>query len=215
MIVNGGHEFATPGTENEREPADVSNLLRAHAMMPYDLMLLSPSDELALKRTAGTAGKGWTGPLDKPEVVIKAVAEGSLAFVLFPDSGQRDAAAEDELVRVARDLRQSGRHNLVIGISTWGDAREMAFIEGSEPVFDIVLGSGPGPGYSGLYLQGNRVLWVRAFTKGKNLQAVTIPTLPAPGAKTVWEPEATITTRSLALDDSVPADPRVQAIFSP
>jgi len=215
VLVNGGYEFAVPGTEADRQPQAVGNLKRALELMAYDIFLMSPSDATVFRNTGTTVPRSWTRPLDRPELIVKAVPDGSLAFVLFPDTGQPDPDMEKELTRFTRDLRQSGQFNLIVGVSTWGATRESAFIEQSEPVFDIVLGSGEGPGYPGLYLQGNRVLWLRAFTKGKSVLSVTIPRLPAPGTKAAWDPEASVRTQSLTLDDAVPSAPEIEAIFKP
>jgi hypothetical protein len=176
---------------------------------------MSRADATVFQHTGTAVPRSWTQPVDRPELIVKAVAGGSRAFVLFPDSGQPDADMEQELTRFTRDLRQSGQFNLIVGVSTWGATRENAFIEQSEPVFDIVLGSGEGPGYPGLYLRDNHVLWLRAFTKGKSVLSVTIPELPAPGTKAVWDPEISVRTQNLALDDAVPSAPEIEAIFTP
>lgn len=215
VFIGGGYEFAKPGAENGTSPETAGLLKKAYEMLGYDLFLLSPTDALVLGNTGVKAPKGWQGPLEIPRVVTRAVQGGSLAFVLFPDTGRADAALEAELVELARSLRAEGRHNLIVGVSTWGSPRENDFILGREPVFDIILGSGEGPGYAGIYLQDNRVLWVRAFTRGKSVHTVTIPALPAPGAKVVWNPEVTVTTLAAPLGDGVAADPEIEAIFRP
>jgi hypothetical protein len=215
VLVDGGYEFAAPGTEADRQPQVVANLKRALELTGYDIFLMSPADATVFRNTGTAVPRSWTQPVDRPELIVKAVPGGSLAFVLFPDTGRPDPDLEKELTRFTRDLRQSGQFNLIVGVSTWGATRESAFIEGSEPVFDIVLGSGEGPGYPGLYLQGNNVLWLRAFTKGKSVLSVTIPELPAAGTKAVWDPEVNIRTQNLSLDDTVPSDPQIEAIFKP
>lgn len=215
VFIGGGYEFAKPGAENGISPDTVARLTQAYERLNYDLFLLAPSDALALERTGVKASKDWQGPLEKPRVVTRGVQGGSLAFVLFPDTGRADTAMEAELVELARSLRAEGRHNLIVGVSTWGSPRENDFILNREPVFDIILGSGEGPGYAGIYLQDNRVLWVRAFTRGKSVHTVTIPALPAPGVKAVWDPEVTVTTLAVPLGDGVAADPEIEALFRP
>jgi hypothetical protein len=215
VFIGGGYEFAKPGADNGTSPDTVGLLGKAYAMLGYDIFLLSPTDALAIGNAGLKLPKGWQPPLDKPRVVTRTVQGGSLAFVLFPDTGRADAAQEAELVELARSLRAEGRHNLIVGVSTWGSPRENDFILSREPVFDIVLGSGEGPGYAGIYLQDNRVLWVRAFTRGKSVHTVTIPALPAPGVKAVWDPEVSVTTLAAPLGDGVAADPEVEAIFRP
>lgn len=214
VFIGGGNELALPGTEGDRSPAAVDQLKRAYGMLGYDIFLLSPADATVLNSAKVQTPRAWQPPLDAPALVERDVPGGRLAFVLFPDSGQADPGMEKRLVDYARNLRAKGTYNLVIGVSTWGETRESAFIDRAEPVFDIILGSGEGPGYSGLYLRDNRVLWVRAFTKGKNVHTVTIPALPAPGEKVVWAPEQSVRTLAQPLGDNFASAPDIQAIFS-
>jgi len=100
-------------------------------------------------------------------------------------------------------------------VSTWGDVREAECIDASQGAFDMVLGSGEGPNYSGLYLLDNKTIWIRAFAKGKGLNIITIPTLPKPGEKIVWQPEVTAKTIVEPLKESIPSDPEMDAIFAP
>ena len=213
MFIGGGYEFAHPGTEADRHPAAVASLKKAYDLLGYDIFLLSPADATVLRTTKVPASNGWQSPLDAPRLVVRDVPGGRLAFVLFPDSGSPDPAMEEELFRYAKALREEGTYNLVVGVSTWGSARENDFIEKHDPVFDIVLGSGQGPGYAGLYLKGNRVLWVRAFTKGRNVLNVAMPALPAAGEKVVWAPETSVRVVTAPLGDGLPSDPEIRAIF--
>lgn len=213
MFIGGGYEFAQPGTESDRHPAAVANLKKAYELLGYDIFLLSPTDATVLRTTKVPAPKGWQSPLEAPGLVVRDVPGGRLAFVLFPDTGSPDPAMDEELIRYARKLRDEGRYNLIVGVSTWGAARERDFIEQHDPVFDIVLGSGLGPGYAGLYLKDNKVLWVRAFTKGKSVLSVAMPVLPPAGGKVVWAPETSVKTFSAPLGDGLAADPEIRAIF--
>jgi hypothetical protein len=145
----------------------------------------------------------------------RSVRGGTLAFVLFPDNGQHDQAMEDEVVRFAAALRKEASHNLIIGVSTWGADREMDFIDRRGETFDIILGSGQGPGYTGLFLRDNAVLLVRAFTKGRYVHSVTIPELPKPGTRVAWNPQISVSTAAVPLGGGIAADPQINAIFNP
>jgi hypothetical protein len=215
VIVSGGYEFSPLGLETDRHPAVIGNLKRGYDLLGYDIALMSPADALVFSHAGLEAGPSWSGPFLRPQLIVRDVPGGSLAFVLFPDSGQHDPDMEEEVARFARSLRGEGKHNLVIGVSTWGADRENAFIDRLGDAFDIILGSGPGPGYAGLYMREGGLLWVRPFTKGRSVNSVTIPALPAPGHKTVWEPQASIFTEAVSLGGGVPSDPQIDAIFSP
>lgn len=214
VIISGGYEFSPFGLERNRHPSVISKLKRAYDLLGYDIALRAPNDAVAFEHAGVEAGH-WVGPFDEPQLVVRQVQGGSLAFILFPDSGLHDTEIEDRAAALAESLRKEGKHNLIIGISTWGANRENDFIDRHGSAFDIILGSGPGPGYTGLFLRENSLLWVRAFTKGRNILGVTIPTLPKPGVKVIWEPQATVFTAATPLGGEVVSDPEVNAIFNP
>ena len=214
-MLSGGYELSPLGLETDRHPSVIGTIKRAYDLLGYDIALLSPADATVFSHTGIEAGPAWKGPLVKPEVIVRDVPGGSLAFILFPDSGEHVAAREDEVVRLAESLREQARHNLIIGVSTWGADREMDFIERRGAAFDLIFGSGKGPGYTGLFLRDSGVLLVRAFTKGRNVNSVNIPELPAPGTKIVWNPQANVMTEAIPLDGNIPSDPEVEALFKP
>lgn len=215
VILSGGYEFSPFDLETDRHPSVVGTIKRAYDLLEYDIALLSPADATVFSHTGLDAGPAFMGPLDKAKVITRDVPGGSLAFIIFPDRGGHDAAREDEVASLAESLRKQGRHNLIIGVSTWGADREMDFIDRRGEAFDIIFGSGRGPGYTGLFLRDNGVLLVRAFTKGRSVNSVTIPQLPRPGTKMVWEPQATVTTTAVTLGGDVPSDPEIEAVLKP
>ncbi len=215
VIVSGGYEFSPFGLELERPPSAVAKLNSAYDLLGYDIALCSPNDATVFSHAGIKPGRAWTGPLAQPKLVVKNVHNGTLAFVLFPDNGQHDQFMEDEVVRFAAALRKDASHNLIIGVSTWGADREMNFINRRGEAFDIILGSGQGPGYAGLYLRDNAVLLVRALTKGRYVHSVTIPELPKSGTKIVWGPQISIFTAADPLGGDIAADPQINAILSP
>ena len=215
VVVSAGHEFSPFGLETDRHPAVIANLKRAYDLLGYDIALLSPADAAVFSHAGLEPGPAWSGPFPKPQLVERDAPGGSLAFVLFPDSAQPDPAMEEDTARFASALRGEGRHNLIIGVSTWGGNRENDFIERHGEAYDIIMGSGPGPGYGGLFMRDNALLWVRAFTKGRSVNSVTIPELPGPGQKIVWEPQGNVFTEAESLDGGVATDPEIDAIFNP
>jgi hypothetical protein len=215
VIVSAGHEFAPFGFEQDRHPSIITQLKKAYSLLNYDIFLLSPRDAMVFEKTGIPAAESWQGPLTEPKLVVRKVSGGSIAIVLFPDHAATDSNLNQSVVNFAKDLRNQKRYNLIIGVSTWGASREQLFIESSPPVFDILLGSGEGPGYNGLYMQNNGLLWVRAFTKGRSVQSVSIPKLPVPEKKMYWNPEVSIHTRSHALGGEVATDGTIAAVFNP
>lgn len=191
----------------------MAKLLKAYQHLPYDIFLLSPADQQSLALNELTSPSSWYGPLTKPQVVVQETTDGSIAFVLFPDSTPHNPSMNEEIGDFIRNLRATGAYNLIVGLSTWGSDREEEFITAEKNTLDILLGSGDGPGYTGLYLEDNSILWVRAFTKGKAINTITIPTLPDPGEKVVWDPEVTILTKVESLDHKISLDEEMNTLL--
>lgn len=186
----------------------MQTLTAAYAHMKYDLFMRAAPEP---KQKASFI---QSYPQKEAKLIIKSVPEGNIAFVLFPEKNT-NKTDEDRLVRLAKELRQTKRYNLIVGVSSWGADREQDFLERHGEAFDILLGSGPGAGYSGQYLRDNRVVWVRPFTMGKSALSVTIPNLPKPGEKTAWVPDKSIMVASHPLSNSYAPDPEVEKLFTP
>lgn len=206
LFLGLGYELAP--FSGAKDNAGIQALTAAYARLRYDLFMLAAPEQ---KHTPSFARPY---PRRQPELVVKKLPAGVAAFVLFPEKDMSEAD-EDHLVRFAGELRQSGRYNLIIGLSCWGADREQNFLERRGEAFDMLFGSGDGPGYPGLYLRDDRVLWVRPSTRGKVMLAVTIPELPAPGTKVVWKPDSTVMVHTYPLNGNYAADPEVDKLFNP
>lgn len=217
-MIGGGYEFVAPGTMNSTSPDLITRLAQAYLTLDYDLFVLAPEDFQALSAAGVPTAPSWWSLDDAPRVVTQKVPDGLLAFVLFPPSlpGGPSGSTASILANTATQLRESGQYNLIIGISTWGQPLENDFIANRRgKAFDIILGSGHGPSYPGLYLQDNAVLWVRPSLKGKGVNTIVIPNLPKAGTKPVWSPNVTVMATVQPLRDELALDPAITTIFAP
>ncbi|GAB1409234.1 hypothetical protein MASR1M90_03880 [Desulfovibrionales bacterium] len=115
---------------------------------------------------------------------------------------------------MAHSIRAAATHTLIIGLSSWGASAEQEFLDASGDALDILLGSGEGPSYSGLYLNKDSVVWARAPLKGKGVNVLTIPNLPVPGRKISWQPEVSIRGEIRPLADTLAQDPDMTALLA-
>lgn len=179
--------------------------------MHYDLLALTPPDRTVLEQAGATIPESWTRVTETPQLLERHVPDGTLAFIIFPaDPGQ--PSGWSAITDMAEEARTSGRYNLIIGLCSWSISFEQDFINRHGAAFDILLGAGDGPGYIGLYEQNNALYRVRAFSKGKGIHQIDIPTLPQPG-KHIWVPGQGISATYQALDAKVPDDARIKSIF--
>lgn len=183
--------------------------------MRYDFFALSEKENHLLK-THGLSAPKWHTVSPVPRTQILTTAFGPVAVVLFPalSSGQTAPKAEmiDELNRTASSLR--GKAILVAGISEWGDTAERSFLDAKPSAFDILLGSGPGPGSSGMILNQGKTLWVRAYTKGQAVALIEILDPKGRNAGKSWQLGENVRTTAEPFRENIPDRGDIAAIFA-
>lgn len=182
--------------------------------MRYDVFALSEKEDHLLK-VHGLHAPKWMTVSPVPRTQILTTAFGPVAVVLFPalPAGQGTPKPEvvDELNRVASSLRSKAI--LVVGISGWGDTAERAFLEAKAPTFDILFGSGPGNGISGMVMN-QKTLWIRAYTKGQAVALVQILDPKGRKAGKPWLLGENVQAMAEPFRDNIPSRGDIAALFS-
>nr|WP_144301617.1 hypothetical protein [Oceanidesulfovibrio indonesiensis] len=125
---------------------------------------------------------------------------------MFPyEKGLSDptyARFEPKILKAAQTARQDA--TIVIGLSLWGAAYEESFLQRNPDALDILLGSGPGRGFSGRQNAPGQTIWVRPYTKGATVAMIDILILPgAEGGH--WALGMDVMAASHSLYDSIPS----------
>jgi hypothetical protein len=95
--------------------------------------------------------------------------------------------------------------DVLLGISTAGQAAEEAFLKSHPRAFHLLLGSGPGKGFIAAKPEGVDSAWTRPYTKGSAVNCLRLLALPE-GTSWSWKPRENIAFELLSLVESVPED---------
>lgn len=212
IFLGGSYELCAPGTTCTHDTQTTKKLGQTFIALAYDTLLLRGAERELLEQSGHSPQSSWITTSLEPVLVTQTLPSGQLALVLFPELPGPQASAKAEAM--ARNVRAAAVHNLIVGICPWGATAEKEFLDVSGDAFDILLGSGEGPSYSGLYLSNNNVLWARAPLKGKGVNVLTILELPKPGVKAPWSPEISVRGEIRPLGDDIILDPNVSAILT-
>jgi hypothetical protein len=216
LFVAGPYEFA-PMVVRKPESSDLARVLaQAYDFLGYDLGVTTPQETEWLA-SAGAKLPGVFRPLGKEmQTVVLDRAGLKVALVLFPAA---DLAKETDrgqgLFAAARAAAAKARPgaDLVVGVSPWGEAAEMALSESAPGAFDILLGAGKALGYGVRPLAGGRTILVRPPFDGRGLVRFDLLALPA-GSDRVWIDGKAYRAEVRMFDWSIPQAPEVVNFFS-
>ncbi len=101
--------------------------------------------------------------------------------------------------------------DLTVAISPLGLELEKEFLGRTEGL-DVLLGGGPGYGFSSKIAGTGKTIWTRPFTRGKTLNIITLYVLPS-NDSTTWTKGANFQAEAIPLDDSIRQDQTVQQLL--
>lgn len=193
-------------------------LAKAFDLMGYDAQLVS-RHERGLLHKAGVKPRAWWRGGERLESRVlplsragRSVKVGVLYLQQLPDKQQvLPSQAAREVSQAVTSLRE--QCDIVVGLSDWGYQREQALLSSTEPMPDILLGSGPGIGLTGQRMQNGRVLWVRSFSEGKGVHRLEILVLPERKSTFAWTEGQNIRMNLDGLTDQYADDRRVLDLF--
>lgn len=208
VFISGGHEFLNP-TPGAQEPKKTTKewceaLTKAYNELDYTYVAMTKAEKEWFDKNCGVP-KGFTAFGDEPTTAIVKHGNYKIGIVNFPDlPADTDMVPEDvtaKLNEAADTLRKEC--NLVIGLAPWGVKLEQKWLAVTDQNFDIVYGTGPGPGLSSRTVNADKTLWLRAYSKGMLLNIVHMRQWPKVGEKVVWQRGKTALLGTIKLEPSV------------
>lgn len=139
---------------------------------------------------------------------------GTIGVVFFPMLKNPKAQPGDDVIqKIDKEVAKlRPTVSLVVCVSPWGVESEAYFLEKAKTVPDVLLGSGPGVGFSAKPSAGGRALWMHTYNKGKAIYSLDVLQWPtAKGFK--WELGSSFTSQAMILDDTYPAAPAMESLF--
>ena len=192
--------------------------LAAYNLLNVDIGWISKKSAKWLRDNAGEIPRGFTEVGSEPVIKILDSPIGTIGVVFFPEgpvAGKSPAPGQEEAVlSAARGLKD--RVAMVLGISPWGYVGERDFLVKADGIFNCILGSGEGVGFSGTVPQkAPGVLWIRPDGQGRAINILELYSRPQPGQSIQWQERKTFGANLEFLDDSCPSDPGMLRLIGP
>ncbi len=209
LKISGFNELSHP-RRGLRKTETAQTLCRIFTELHYQLGVLSPEEATFLQENRIDPPKNWLTASRHPKAKIFSMGAKKIAVILFPwdNSGQ---TGRTQIVELASELRRDV--DLLIGLSPWGINQERSFFSNSPNVLNILLGSGPGPGFKSKFVQEGTTLWVRPYGRGKVVFSLRIKSWPS-GPETVWRPGKTVDTDIILLKDNIPEEESISSLLN-
>lgn len=215
FFIAGPREFLPmDGTPAKDMALPLSN---AYALLGYDLGLAGIPEAEWLKANNAPLPPGWMVCSERPQERVLDAKDGSRVGVLMlpcaAKSGEGLGAEQLDAIRKSvRSLRE--RTRLVIGLSPWGYMMEMGFLKDQPGLFDILLGTGSGPGLQAAFSPDNRTLWVRSYTRGQGPNIIEVVRWPSGKPDWQWKAGDSIRAGVIGLGDNIAEDREMETRLS-
>lgn len=209
LAVAGPYEIVAPDTGTPRSE-DYSALPAVLSAMKYEAGLLSAADNTFLETHKLSLPDGFQH-VSLPTPKLLRIQNLRVLVLLLPDCTDTDEihGLADQLTNIALKFR--AKSDLVVAVSPLGLSGEKELLRHMQGV-DILLGSGPGYGFSSRILESGKTIWSRPFTRGKTLNIITLYTLPS-GDFRVWRKDVNFHSEAAPLDDSIRQDTTVMKLL--
>lgn len=186
------------------------------AMTP-DLFFMTPAEKrwLVFNKTELPETAVVAGP--EPATMILGQSPLRVGVVLFPmlPEGADNAPPNMQRAVAAAAKRLRVKVDLVVGMSPWGEMAEAHFLINQEPVFHMLLGSGPGKGLLGRLAADDKCLWVRAFAQGIAMNKIDVLAKPEDNDEWRWIYGENFMVQVMPLGEGWPLDMTVYGLLSP
>lgn len=214
LNLAGAYEYSYYPDQARVPAGRLRFLAKAYDLMGYDAQLVSLHERGLLDKAGVKPRPWWRGGGRLDSQVFKlgkaphAVNVGVLYLNHLPDNqATLPSGAVQNVAEAVKDLRLKA--DVVVALSDWGYQRERALLSSAEPMPDILLGSGPGIGLTGMNMQAGRVLWIRSFAEGKGMQRIELLRLPERNSTFAWTEGQNIRMNLDGLTDQYADDRRV------
>lgn len=216
ILVAGPYEFTPIVVRTPRSPELARALAQAYARLGYDLGVATPREREWLAAAGASLPGAWRSMDGGPHTEVMDRAGVRVAVVLFPVAAAGSSPAEDagmvEAV-LAEARRARSRADLVLGVSSWGEKAEGAFLAAAPGAVDLLLGAGQGRGYGVRSIPGSRTIWVRPPFDGQGVALVSIFSMPG-SRDGDWEPGRGVEARVRTLSGDIQENPAVVSMFT-
>jgi hypothetical protein len=215
-VLAGPYEFI-PTDQVTKAPLDSAKALAAaFSHLPYDLGYALPAESRWLQENGAALPRYFVQANERPAFEVRQVGPIKVGLLLFPtiDPDLRTSPQVTAQAVADKALALRERSDIVIGISPWGALAEEEFLKSRGHTVDILLGSGPGPGFLARPMAQDKVLWVRPYAQGKTVNQVVVKSLPQRTPDWRWVKDQNAAVLLQSLTESITNDPDMDALLA-
>lgn len=211
----GGFEFAQYLAQTPPSRKRLEFLARAFDLLRHDLLFVTPYERGLLAKAGVKPRQRWLGSERLERHVLHTEGGPRVGVLLLPplapNARNIPPALNAEIAAAVQSLRATTK--LVVAMSPWGYAFEQELLQGSGPLPDVLLGSGPGLGLVGQMAAGGRTAWIRSFAQGKSVTRIEILAWPEHNSTFKWTEEQNIRMTLFGLTDHYQEDPQMLTLM--
>ncbi len=176
---------------------------------------MTPYERGLLAKAGVRPRASWHGSERLEQHMLHAEGGPRVGVLILPPlaSAARNIppALTAEIAAAVLKLRATAK--IVVAMSPWGYNLEQELLQSPGPLPDVLLGSGPGLGLTGLIAAGGRTAWIRSFAQGKAITRIEILTWPEHNSTFKWTEEQNIRMTLFGLTDHYQEDPHLLSLM--
>ena len=159
----------------------------------------------------------WKGSDHLEQHVLHSQGGPKIGVILLPPVAYSAPRVPESFINqmemAVHKLRASCK--LVVVMSPWGYPKEQELLNRADKnaLPDILLGSGPGMGQTGLIVAGGKTAWIRSYTEGKSVLRIEILAWPERNSTFKWTEEQNIRMSLFGLTDQYQEEPQMLTLM--
>jgi len=188
LFLAGGYEFVQPEAATQPSRKRLEFLSKAFDQLQHDLLFVTPYEREVLAKAGVKPGHAWKGSEKLERHLLSAGGAGKIVVLLLPPLPKGTRQVPQNLIHqvenTVMDLRASFK--LIVAMSPWGYVNEQELLKSQGPHPDVLLGSGPGIGITGMVAGHGQTAWLRSFPQGKSILRLEVLDWPERNSTFKW-----------------------------
>jgi len=216
-FLAGGFEFTQEMPAKQPTKKRLEFMARAFDKLRHDLIFVTPAERTVFAKAGVQPRASWHGSDQLEQHILHSPGGPKIGVILLPPLPASARSVPQRLIQQMENAVSSlqSTAKLVVVMSPWGYAHEQELLQKTNPrvLPDILLGSGPGIGMTGMLAADARTAWVRSYAQGKSVLRVEILAWPEHNSTFKWTEDKNIRMSLFGLTDQYQEDPQMLSLM--
>ncbi len=215
LFLAGGYEFAQQEAATPPSRKRLEFLSKAFDQLQHDLLFVTPYEREILAKAGVRPNPTWKGSAKLERHLLNVPGAGKIVVLLLPPLPKGARQVPQNLIHQVEntvlDLRSSFK--LVVAMSPWGYFNEQELLKSPGPHPDVLLGSGPGIGITGMLAANGHTVWMRSFSQGKSILRLEVLLWPERNSTFKWTEGQNVRMTLFGLTDQYQENPQMLSLM--